>query len=284
MERQEETDSNSLLSDKIFKSILNMDKKHILITILVRELLNIEVKSFEVKHPGFIVKGKNKKGEETDYYCEVNGHTITIECNKNFSKILLERNISHLRRMIVDKGFGVTQINFDNYDIENKNKLIYKYNLTGDFYSNLINIYHINLKHFTNVVKEGYNDIEKYSVFERMCMIFMAKNKEELDKITKDNVDLKEIANIIETIENDDGSEGYLNFTKHEIDLLAIKEQTEREIQLTIAKNMLDDDIDIKTISKCTGLSNEEIEALYETDRDVIKSIALANRIESIKK
>ena len=94
------------MRDIVFKSILKLDEDHIIIKTLVKELLDIELTSFKVEYPGFIAKGKNNKGEVADYYCEVNGQKITIECNRIKTPYLLQRNLSHLRRMIVEYGWN----------------------------------------------------------------------------------------------------------------------------------------------------------------------------------
>ena len=74
----------------------------------------------------------------------VDGRTISLECNRNYNNSLFTRNISHLRRMIIQNDFEIVQINIDNYDIGGRDKLIYEYSLKekdrkGDeIYENLI--------------------------------------------------------------------------------------------------------------------------------------------------
>ena len=59
----------------------------------------------------------------------VDGRTISLECNRNYNNSLFTRNISHLRRMIIQNDFEIVQINIDNYDIGGRDKLIYEYSL-----------------------------------------------------------------------------------------------------------------------------------------------------------
>ena len=67
--------------------------------------------------------------------------------------------------------FEVVQINYDNYDILKKNKLVYKFsikeeNFDSDLYRELIQIFHINLSYFAKILKEGYNSDKKLSLFD----------------------------------------------------------------------------------------------------------------------
>ena len=151
MKREYGYDYMDPLSDVIFKSIFMLDKDYTMIKILVKELLGINFQVIKVRHPGFIARGKNKRGEETDYYFEIDNKKITIECNKKLDKDLIDRNKSHIRRMIVDSDdFEVVQINYDNYDILHENKPVYKFSLKeensdSELYKELVQIFHINL-------------------------------------------------------------------------------------------------------------------------------------------
>ena len=137
------------MNDIIFKSILKGDKNHIIVKNIAKELLGLEMKEVLEKDNGFLAKGKDRKGEVCDYKVQIDGKTISIECNKKKSKELISRNKSHLRRMIIDDGFGPVQVNIDGYDIEGKNKLYYEYKVKGEdgeeFYEDLIKIIHINI-------------------------------------------------------------------------------------------------------------------------------------------
>ena len=274
------------LSDVVFKSIFSKDKNHILIKILVKELLGIEFNSIKVKHPGFVAKGKNIRGEEADYYFEVDNKNITIECNKKFNVDLFERNISHLRRMIIDSDeFNIVQIHFDNYDIEGRKKKVYKYNLreesiNSNLYKDLISIYHINLSYFTNYVKEGYNDYKKLTLFEKMCLVFLTKKRSILEKIVSGDDELMNVKKAIEDINSNEGA--WKKYTKAELTLIAEveeasekarqearkeaiiegREEGRKEKQLEIARNMIEDGMNILTIKKYTNLSEEELKEL----------------------
>ena len=286
MKREYGYDYMDPLSDTVFKSIFILDKNYTIIRILVKELLGIDFQSIKVRHPGFIAKGKNKKGEESDYYIEIDNKKITIECNRKYAYDLLDRNKSHLRRMIVDSDdFEVVQINYDNYDILKKNKPVYRFSIKeetydSDLYKQLIQIFHINLSYFAKILKEGYNKDRKFSLFEKMCLIFKTRTKQTLEEIVKGDEELNKLRKAIEDINNNEGA--WKKYSKAEIELAiearearekglqegreeGIKEgikEGEKNKQIEIAKNMLLKDMDISIISELTGLSKEEINCI----------------------
>jgi len=257
------------MNDIIFKSILRNDKNHLIIKTIIKELLNIEIKEVLELDNGFSAKGKNIKGESCDYKVSVDGKTISLECNKIKSNLLLNRNKSHLRRMIIESGFEIVQINLDGYDIGKENKLIYSYQITGDYnknlYNNLIKIFHINL---SKLKEKMYNkDTNELTNFEKVCLIFQIRERKELEKILKGE-EFMELKKIVEDISNDEDL--YDEYSKSEIYAMAEREEgygqgkTEgkEKKSIEIAKNMLSINIPIDDIIKCTGLSKEELEKL----------------------
>ena len=273
------------MSDVVFKSIFKSDKDHFLIKVIVKELLGIELKEFEEKDPGFIAKGKNKKGEVCDYYVKVNDKYISIECNRIYSKKLIERNISHLRRMIIENSLEVIQINFDSYDIEKKGKGIYKYSIREEsiesrIYSGLIKIFHINLSYYK---KKIYNK-EEMTEFEKICKILTTRKEEEIEKIVKGDERLMDMKKYMDAINGK--VESYDDYTKQELTMIAmaeeraekmvkkrtkemvkemLKEETKKmekenkNKEKQIAKNMLNDGITLEKVKQYTNLPLEEI-------------------------
>ncbi|MGM9879159.1 MAG: hypothetical protein ACI31R_03960 [Bacilli bacterium] len=177
------------------------------------------------KDNGFLAKGKNNRGEVCDYRVEVDGRTIMLECNKKKSAALLIRNKSHLRRMIIDNGFGSVQINIDGYDIEGKDKLYYEYEMKGkngeELYKDLIKIIHINILKLKDKV---YNkDKLELSKFEKVCALFLVRERKILEKLVKDDEEFMELKNNIEQITNDE--EIYEEYSKSELYAMAEKEE-----------------------------------------------------------
>ena len=197
------------------------------------------------------------------------------------------------------------QINLDGYDIIGKDKLVYEFSMqekdgNSDLYSNLLKIYHINLKHLEKTMKKDYNNLEKYSLFERIGMIFMTKNKEDLKNVVRNDKYLSKIMKAIEEINQDNSL--IEQYSKHDLEVMAEVqeklqeveeklqeakekeqeakekeqeakervqegiekgiEQGEKNKQIEIAKNMLNLNIEISLIEKATGLSEKEIKMI----------------------
>lgn len=246
------------MNDIIFKSILKGDKNHIIVKNIAKELLGLEMKEVLEKDNGFLAKGKDKKGEVCDYKVQIDGKTISIECNKKKSKELISRNKSHLRRMIIDDGFGPVQVNIDGYDIEGKNKLYYEYKVKGEdgeeFYEDLIKIIHINIFKIKDKV---YNESRlKLNKLEKICVIFFVREREVLEKLLKGDEEFMELKEVQEQIANDE--EIYDEYSKSE--LYAMAEREEEKIE--IAENLLERNVDIDIIAESTGLSKEELKNL----------------------
>lgn len=258
------------MNDIIFKSILKGDKNHIIVKNIAKELLGLEMKEVLEKDNGFLAKGKDKKGEVCDYKVEIDGKTISIECNKKKSKELIKTSKSHLRRMIIDDGFGPVQVNIDGYDIEGKNKLYYEYQLKGEddeeFYKDLIKIIHINIFKIKDKV---YNESKlKLNKLEKICAIFFVREREVLEKLLKGDEEFMELKEVQEQIANDE--EIYDEYSKSELYAMAEREEGKEEgreegrekEKLEIAENLLKRNVDIDIIVESTGLSKEEVENL----------------------
>ena len=258
------------MNDIIFKSILKGDKNHIIVKNIAKELLGLEMKEVLEKDNGFLAKGKDKKGEVCDYKVQIDGKTISIECNKKKSKELISRNKSHLRRIIIDDGFGPVQVNIDGYDIEGKNKLYYEYKVKGEdgeeFYEDLIKIIHINIFKIKDKV---YNESRiKLNKLEKICVIFFVREREVLEKLLKGDEEFMELKEVQEQIANDE--EIYDEYSKSELYAMAEREEGKEEgreegreeEKIEIAENLLERNVDIDIIAESTGLSKEELKNL----------------------
>ena len=274
------------MKDIVFKSILKKDETHLIIRVLVKELLGLELFDIKEKDSGFTAKGKNQRGEACDYMVTVDGRTISLECNRNYNNSLFTRNISHLRRMIIQNDFEIVQINIDNYDIGGRDKLIYEYSLKekdrkGDeIYENLIKIFHINMPKLEKIV---YNKVE-LSLFERICMIFKTRDKDKLEYLLKGDEEIMNLRKAIEDISSNEDL--YEKYTKSELEniveaeLMAkdmakdmaedmakdmakdMAEDVTKDMVKDMALKMLKENVSIDIISKCTGFSQKELENL----------------------
>ena len=292
------------MKDIIFKSILKRDKTHIIIRTVVKELLGLELYDIKELDSGFIAKGKNQRGEACDYLVSVDGKTISIECNYKYSNKLFIRNVSHLRRAIIQEDFDIIQINFDNYDFGGKKEYVYCYSLKEEkggreAYKDLIKIFHINLPKFKKIV---YNKEKELTLFEKVCRIFLTRNKKELEKLVKGDEEMSKLREILDDISTcDDLCEKY---TKSELENIVVAEDMAHEMAnemardmakdmandmakdmandmakdmandmakdmtkkqtLETARKLLEKGLDISLVGECTGLKESELKNLLE--------------------
>ena len=202
--------------------------------------------------------------------------------NKNISKGLYERNRRHLIQGILEEYDKlIIQINFDvinKYD----DRLIVNFKMrdeTGKYkenpYGEHFISYHINLE---KVWDKWYNNC-KLNKLEKILILLQLNKKKDLEMVAKGDEELMEMTNKLKDMSNDEEFV-YGYFAKdddtfvHDIDVKYAKEEGIKEgvkqgieegasqRNIEIAKNMLGMNLDIKTISQATGLTEDEIEGL----------------------
>ena len=199
-----------------------------------------------------------------DYCLKVDKDVVIFECNRVKSKLLEDRNISHLRRAMVDNS-NVVQINCDNYSTSDSDEISTVYKLVGehgeDLYENLVIIVRLNLSKLRERI---YNkDIKTLSYLEKVLSVFVARHRDILDRVVEGDEELMKIRKIPELVLEKTDLDKY---TKEEltrmVELHNEREEASYEKTFETARNMIEKGIDLDTISECTGLSLEEIEPL----------------------
>ena len=269
----------AMTDDLVFAHIMSYKKEYV--KRLIHYITDIPLKELQdLKYLDTNLKEDYRKNKHyrSDVITKINDFNIILEMNKNPSKEYIEKNISYLfsihnqnnrknKKYIMGQKYLL--LNFDFYGNVG-NKLINKYTLKDrnrKEYPIDIEIYHIQLdklqnKEYTKSVKE---EILKY------LKIMILEDEKELMEISKGDDILKDV--IREMIHYDamDVPLGYRDVDEeHEWMMNSIrdrhKEELKEERRKSIkkgkakgieqtAKNMLDLNVDINTISKATGLS-----------------------------
>ena len=223
--------------------------------------------------------GKNELDKEKefdkalrcDYIAHLDDTILNIEVNNNSSLEVLERNMKYAHRLFSKKiktednnykYSQVIQINLNNFSFTSNNKIIDIYtesNEDGLVLSDklvFIQIYVPNLR------KKWYNEGEK-SLSEREKYI-LALVDMDLDKL-KGLGDEKVMNEYLKEAEEVSFEDGFGEAYDKEWALKDEgKTEGKREEKIEIAKNMLNDNVDINLIKKYTNLTEEEITALKE--------------------
>lgn len=250
--------------DGDFKNYLRKDKDYIIVRALYKELFGIEPDNIEEKNNGFISHSIISKKEEVDYCLKVDKDVVIFECNRVKSKLLEDRNISHLKRAMIDNS-NVVQINCDNYSTSDSDEISTVYKLVGNhgenLYENLVKIVRLNLSKLRERI---YNkDIKTLSYLEKVLSVFVTRHRDILDRVVEGDEELMKIRKILELVLEETDLDKY---TKEEltrmVELHNEREEASYEKSYETAKNMLKKGIDLDTISECTGLTLEEIKSL----------------------
>ena len=288
------------MPDTIFKAIIQHPHFKRLLSLILSDMINLSP-TFIAENLIFIntelpVENKKEKKKITDILAKVDGTTINIEANRFLkSSSSAKNNLYHhkltyshyLSGEDVDNS-EVVQINF-NMVKKYGNTLFTLFTLKSDDgrYVDEENFKRIHIN-MANPLEKYYNyGKEKLSKIEKAIVMFQITNKKELKELAKGDDDLMAMAKIIDDLNRDVRLIDL--YSKEELDewakrvdrKQAIKEgkvegkaegkaegraegkaEGKIESKLEIAHNMLNMNMDIKIISKATGLSENEIKNL----------------------
>jgi len=270
----------SIMSDIMFKTMLQNNSRLKYSARFISYYLDIEedelLKSIKLVKNELDKKKKDEKGERCDYVAEVNGTTINIEVNNNEKKEVMERNMEYAHRLYSkDVKIGnkeayrqVIQINLNNFAFMGNDKIVdvyYMQNSEGIKLNNkliFIQIYIPNLrKKCYNEGKDNLSKEEKYALLLVEPDVELSKELAEGDNLMEEYLDeAKEVSdwgNIGESYDKE------WALRDQGVTDGIIKGKEENKIEMV--KAMLSQGINIELVSKCSGLSIEEVEKIRET-------------------
>ena len=278
-EAQEELRFIELCSDTTFKYLYKNERCRKWFNNIIKSKFNLDLDNYTLVD-NELNTGNKKKDYRLDINLKKDDINIIIEMNNSYYDFLDSKNYQYLYRIagsLYQEGENYSNkqaklVLFNNF----KNKKLPDIK-TGNFIledpiNNLviddIESFEIYLPNFENIC---YHNANKEDI---SLSLFTCKSYDEM-KARTNNPDDLEIIKELERLAMDE------NFI-FDYDVEKVRKKTEnsirldgyhagieeglvkgsREEKLNIAKSMLDEKIDIKIISKCTGLSTEEIEKL----------------------
>ena len=277
-----------IVSDSMFKTMINNESRMEYICYLISALFDEDYNEV-LNNTTFIKteldKVKKEESKKTvDLLCKIKGKIINVEVNNNTSKSLLERNLAYMFSLYhgdMKEGSkyrfnSIIQININNFRFSGKKDVLEECYITNirklpknindfDIYSNKIRIINIYLP---NINKKEYNKLELY---EKLLLIFNENDEELLNDLSEgDEIMEKYVKESKEASEKDEVIGMYNEeIHKEKLRLAEIDEFRElgheegvREKAIETAKKMLQDNLDLKIISKYTDLSIKEVEKL----------------------
>lgn len=291
--------------DKMFKGVLTSKEARGYLISLISNITGIKKENIRdnivFKNNEQKINGISGKKKITDMVVEIDDNVINLEMNKEYYEGLIDRNneyISKIRESIILEGGNysdipkVIQINFDNYNkYKNDKRVVIKFEMLdaekGIKEGVNMESYHVILP---NAKEKYYNEKNEEELVKEL-VIMMADRNEELEKLIKDNMELKKVGEKIVEISRDEELRGWYDEEEHQrmvrnsLVSSAIKEGWNKGIKEgkeeghkkgmkkgikegikneknNVARKMLDENISLEIICKITGLKLEEVKAL----------------------
>lgn len=280
--------------DPVFKEIFTSgDCRNFVCTLisLITGLdLNYLKKNLKVVNPNLKKDRAKEKTKPTDVILSIKGNLINIEMNNKYYDGLFQKNDMYQHTILsrsmksgdsYKKIKNMIQINIDNFSKFKKEISVFKLMEidTGEIENEYYVKYHISL---SKILDKYYNG-DKLNTHEKLLCVIGVKDKGVLNKISKGDKILMEASKKIEDLNLSDlysdlydvekdrqmAEKAMEEYIREEATKQGIKQGIEQGIKqginsrnIEIAKNMIDSKIELNIISKCTGLSIEEIENL----------------------
>ena len=277
-----------IYNDRAFKSLV---KKHNNFIIkLLSELCNFDIKDVEDSY--FLdTETTNDYYDETKMtvdliFSDNNKNLVNIEMNTNINNSTLIRNNLYIYRIILSKSdnknkmyenINLTQINIDLKSFNFMKKIVNKFEMIEDTtFEKLpyfVTVYHIGLD---KIEQNPYNEsISDYAI--RCLKIFASSSKKLTKELAGNYKELLEVAKFMNNYSNnlknliyynpDEEAEKIrltdLHFAREDGYELGVSQGISDE-KKNIAKEMLNDGVNIEKIIKYSGLTKEEILKLQD--------------------
>lgn len=261
--------------DRVFKTIFCNEENPKLLKEFLTRTLKREVEIIEFLRNELPVASTVDKVKTVDVLVKVDGEYIHIEINANNKDYIPTRNFIYFTNVYSRK---VTRGN-NYYDLKTKflhidltyglptsNKEIARYYVMNEDKNKYINNFEIVEYNMDKFMKYWYN-LDKEKIEEYKHLIMLDLNEEELSKLSKGDELVMEYEKEITDLNNQETFQSYMTYEEDQQMInntekhMAYEEGIKTE-KVEIAKSMLSKNIDINTISECTGLSIEEINTL----------------------
>ncbi len=245
-----------------------------------------ELENITIENSDYLINNKNDKKMRSDIIISVGNRYINIEMNKSYYEGVFRKDSAYFEKISANvynnsENYAevkeVIQICFDNFSHFEEQQEIYIFaykEVEKNFKlpENPIR-YYINLAY---IKKMCYNKpVVNLSKFEKYCLLLLAETSEFAKAIAGDDLIMKKVSERLDKLSSDEKMIGLYDAEIEEekirrTQIISAKKQGlsqglsrgVSEEKRKIAKNMLEDGIDILFISKYTNLSEKEIESL----------------------
>ena len=243
---------------------------------IIEQILNKKYNEFIILNPNLIKDNIHNIGQKLDLLIKADDEYINVELNSKYNKYIKERNLLYIFKLCLDKSEKdkqtlkgcVRQINI-NFGRKSKGiEDIAVVNLSDNKkLTTKIEIKNLNVDFY---IKKHYNNYKLTKEEELYAMLGL--ELEELKKLSERNDIVKEFKESVEEANKDElvvkwftpeqEREMRENYIKSEAEEKGMKKGIKKgklEGILQTAKNMLEANMNIETVSKLTGLSVKKI-------------------------
>ena len=270
--------------DRAFKEVFLKEENKDLLKALLETILKIKINEIKIIPNELNDRNIKIKRKILDALIETNIGKIGIEVNSNNKPYVHLRNMTYICDLYASyilsgeeytEKVDIVQINLS-YELGKKHKKMAIYRVMDEeknLYVKNFKIYEINMDYYLSL---WYDNNEK-EIKGNEYLVMLGLDKEELEAFSK-KVKSEKVDKYMSEIKKVNGKTVFKRFISYEQDKEFIKnteineareegleqgiEQGSYESKIEIAKNLLENDIDIETISNSTGLSIDEINRL----------------------
>lgn len=282
-----------MTNDRVFKSVLSSIEARDYLIDIISGITGLPKANLKKDMTFVDSEHRISSKKISDLVVEVKDNVINLEMNNTYYKKLVDRNFEYIAKLksnLIGESYNkirkVIQINFDNFNRYNDDRAVIKFEMRdekGIKEGVSLESYHVILP---NVKEKYYNENNKDDLIGKL-VIFVAERDEELQKLIDKHIELRPVGKKLVEISREEEARGIYDLEEHERrvrnslieDALedgwnrgkkegkeeGIKEEIKegiKENKLSVAKRMLEKNIDINVISECTGLSEKEIKTL----------------------
>ena len=284
--------------DRAFKEVFLKEKNKDLLKDLLELILDVKINGI-VLNPNERNTGNLDIRRKTyDALLTTNIGKIQIEVNANNENYVRPRNTAYICDLYSHSTLVGNQYNEEtmfiqinlSYGLSKNGKPIRRYKIRDEegkeFVKNL-EIIEVNMEYFVNLWYNYEKEKNEYLIDKNKLLIMLGLEKEDLEKLSNKYMEVNKFMDELNKINEDPQFRVYMTYEEDQEKIFnsrmaeadrkgmekgmkkgiekGIKEGIEKgkkEEKIEIAKNALNDGINIETISKITGLSIEEIEKL----------------------
>ena len=234
---------------------------------LIEQVLNKKYNEFIILNPNLIKDNIKNIGQKLDLLIKADDEYINIELNSNYNKYIIERNLLYVFKLCLDKSEkykqtlkgNVIQININfgrkKYGIEDIGIFNFK---TNKKVTTKIEIKNLNVDFYLKKYYNNYKLTKEEEIYVMLGLEELGRRNEIVKEFSKSVEEANKDELVVKWFGPEQEREMRENYIKSEAEEQGIK-KGKKEGLLQAAKNMLEANMSIETISKLTGLSVKKI-------------------------